>query len=660
MLKYMFKVHERGFVLLKQENTLFFILILSLAFLFWTVGAFTDFPLNDDWVHALSVKRLIETGRFELIDYCGSTILFQVFWGALFCVFGFSFTALRVSTLVLAAIGLFVLYRMLFEKSKNKVLSVFVIFMIATSPMFFTLAGTFMTDIPFLSLTIISLFFYHRAISRQQMKWVFVACLFSVLATMVRQIGLVLPFCFIVPFAVQRNSSYRLLLSSVMSFLLVFFSLKLFLFFLGQKGMLPSAFSGGDVVLRNLLSDRVWQVAVHRLGYIFFYLGLFTLPISILAINIDIKKNNVIAIALSILSLSLIVNVFDELPAGNVLNDFYIGPTTLTDVFILGVNNIHYTLSEKILFAIKSISIIGIVMFWFCLVEGFKVLYKKGDSCLQSFNLGVIMYCIIYVAFLLVANSFFERYLLPVLMSAFMLLNITSRPKIGWGWRLVSSVVFCGGFLCYTIFGFHDYLALNKARWAATDWLLNTKKVAANKIDGGYEFNGWHNYSENIQNYDGSSWWWAKDVDYIITQGKLPGTTVVKKIPFYCWIDRDMSFIHVLKKKPLAERKMDLVFSKDLVLDRSSELYIADCSRGDLLSVSCNSIGNFESLRLEFKVGDNVFKSLIPKVISGGLEFELFIGNNFPTKDEVVLQFKNYGDLEIQLENVKVFKSNFE
>jgi len=65
-----------------------------------------DFPINDDWVYGLSVKALLETGRFSLPSPASTNLLPQAYWGALFCLpFGFSFTALRISTLVLGLIG---------------------------------------------------------------------------------------------------------------------------------------------------------------------------------------------------------------------------------------------------------------------------------------------------------------------------------------------------------------------------------------------------------------------------------------------------------------------------------------------------------------------------------------------------------------------------
>ena len=69
-----------------------------------------EFPLNDDWAYAWSVKTLLQEGRFQLSDWGAVNLLPQTLWGWLFSVpGGFSFTALRVSTLIASLITLFAL-----------------------------------------------------------------------------------------------------------------------------------------------------------------------------------------------------------------------------------------------------------------------------------------------------------------------------------------------------------------------------------------------------------------------------------------------------------------------------------------------------------------------------------------------------------------------
>ena len=71
------------------------------------VNPFREAPYDDDWAFSETVKHFLETGHYRLNDWLAPNMPFQVLWGALFCLpAGYSFTALRLSTLVLALIGL--------------------------------------------------------------------------------------------------------------------------------------------------------------------------------------------------------------------------------------------------------------------------------------------------------------------------------------------------------------------------------------------------------------------------------------------------------------------------------------------------------------------------------------------------------------------------
>src|ERR1700675_204342 len=65
-----------------------------------------DVPLIDDWVYALSVERLLLGKGFSVASFSSTFPPAQIVWGTLFAAFGgFSYTALRLSTLALALLG---------------------------------------------------------------------------------------------------------------------------------------------------------------------------------------------------------------------------------------------------------------------------------------------------------------------------------------------------------------------------------------------------------------------------------------------------------------------------------------------------------------------------------------------------------------------------
>jgi hypothetical protein len=84
------------------------LLALIWTFMVIVVNPVGNFPLNDDWAYGYSVQALVENGQLRFSDWTASNLFGQVLWGALFCLpFGFSFTALRLSTAVLGFVGVF-------------------------------------------------------------------------------------------------------------------------------------------------------------------------------------------------------------------------------------------------------------------------------------------------------------------------------------------------------------------------------------------------------------------------------------------------------------------------------------------------------------------------------------------------------------------------
>ncbi|MFN9058140.1 MAG: phospholipid carrier-dependent glycosyltransferase, partial [Cyanobacteriota bacterium] len=109
-----------------------------------------DYPLMDDWVYGLVVRNILETGQFRFISPASTNLFTQAYWGALFCLpSGFSFVALRLSTIVLAALGIASLYSIIREIGCSKILAALAALLLIFNPFYLSLANSFMTDVPF-------------------------------------------------------------------------------------------------------------------------------------------------------------------------------------------------------------------------------------------------------------------------------------------------------------------------------------------------------------------------------------------------------------------------------------------------------------------------------------------------------------------------------
>src|SRR5215217_5512086 len=132
----------------KADYTCLLLLALIWILAVLAVNPVGNFPLNDDWAYGYTVRSLVEEGTFRLSGWTATNLIAQAMWGTLFCLpFGFSFDALRVSTLVLSLGGILATYGLLRESRAPALLAMLGALVLAFNPIYFALSFTFMTDV---------------------------------------------------------------------------------------------------------------------------------------------------------------------------------------------------------------------------------------------------------------------------------------------------------------------------------------------------------------------------------------------------------------------------------------------------------------------------------------------------------------------------------
>jgi hypothetical protein len=153
-----------------------------------------DVAVSDDWTYAWTVEHLLRTGRLAVLDWSAHYAFFPAVWAGLFsAVFGFSFGILRVSTLVLAALGGMAFYLTLRELEIDRSRSLLGALALVVNPIYFLLSFSFMTDVPFLSAMNLAVFFYVAGVKRDRPGLLWMGGVFAVAAFLSRQIGAVIP-----------------------------------------------------------------------------------------------------------------------------------------------------------------------------------------------------------------------------------------------------------------------------------------------------------------------------------------------------------------------------------------------------------------------------------------------------------------------------------
>src|SRR5688572_25029925 len=158
------------------------------------VGTSGEFPLGDDWSYAGTVQRLVDEGRFRFGDWQSVPLLPQILLGSIVTFFsgGFSFEALRISTLLFWLLGAFALISAFRDLELRPTLAVIGLLTFVLNPIVIWLSFSFMSDVPaaaFCAVTVAGIIRHVRTRSRASFA---VAIIGAALATMTRQSSLAL------------------------------------------------------------------------------------------------------------------------------------------------------------------------------------------------------------------------------------------------------------------------------------------------------------------------------------------------------------------------------------------------------------------------------------------------------------------------------------
>jgi len=150
---------------------------------------------SDDVAFSQSVRHFLQTGYLKVSEYTAVSSLSHILWGTLFAsVLGFSFQSVIVSVVVflpILAISLFSIFRELgIAKTKS---FFFTLFLLAV-PWIFFMTFTFMSEIPFLTLEILTMLFYIKFTKSTTLKYLYISLVFATVAFLMRQLGLALIF----------------------------------------------------------------------------------------------------------------------------------------------------------------------------------------------------------------------------------------------------------------------------------------------------------------------------------------------------------------------------------------------------------------------------------------------------------------------------------
>lgn len=541
------------------------------------VNPIGEFMVNDDWSFIKALETLLFLGKPAATGWGphgapgGPSLITHLLWGMLFTYFGgFSITVLRLSVIAAGVIGSLSLLALLRVCGASRRTAFIGALTLVANPLFLSQSFTYMTDVTFTSAAILSILCLSLAVKRNGGYLLVIGLLLSLCSILTRQIGVVIPAAFLLTCILHEDGGRlgrgKLMLLVLGLVILPWMAFEYTLFAMGStpltehqvvRRIITRPFTKGlEAYLIGLGGDAPAALA---------YVGFLVSPVCALRLD-ELRRSRAFVSFFVILTVGFVVcegavigGYFDP-PVGffrNVIVDFGIGPILLKDTYILGIQRLPSI--PKPLFCL--------LVYWAALSAGALVLFAariiartlklgRSESREQADfpTIFPLAAAIMYTGIILL-SGFHDRYLIPVCMLGIVAL-VADMPRQNDSKVLsgnqVPVIVPLVLILSFSVAAVHDFMAMKRSQKAAQDYLTNELHADPCRVDGGFEFNGYHCYSQDYVETPNLSWWWIKGEDYLITLGPLPGYRVVKLFPFSRLMG-PRGAIHVLqpRAKPL-------------------------------------------------------------------------------------------------------------
>lgn len=501
---------------------------LAILFCLWLVplllvGVEGEFPLSDDFAYHFAVTHWLETGEFGQLAWTYIPLYTNTMIGAFFStLLGPGFESLRISTLCFAWIAIVGTYALALTLHAPRRMAVFAAALLAIDPLFVNLSFTFMTDVVFTAIVVWSLAAAVRGLNLRDWRWYVVALALMAIASLSRQTGVALfggMTCALAMVA-RRPQRAALVAAGVAGALLIFNY--------GDEIGFRSQFL--VKILEEPLSVRF--SFIRGLSFFPAYLGGLLFPLTCLAWRSGPRVPMIAAGAASTaLCLAGMVVADRWFPPGiNLIYDLGLGPIDLRGTETLPTA--HPAVWPII--TLLGAASFGVLAVFAC--ARLASLRREGHPMVHW--IALVVFLILFFGVHLTRTPFFDRHLLPAIavLSAALASLLPRTPEVlrrtpGTGFALAA-------FVPLAIFGWlgtHDYLEHHRAR-SAINTLVIEDGATPDTMDGGFEFQGWMNYSARWRRQSHERRWVA-EIEYLVSlDDDIPGYETIATRSYHAWL----------------------------------------------------------------------------------------------------------------------------
>jgi len=471
------------------------------ALVIWPV---VELGVNDEWSYVKTVQILAQTGHIVYNGWATAMLGWQLYLGALFVkLFGFSFTAVRLSILPVAVATIYLTHRVLIRCGIDEWNAALGTLTLALSPLFVPLSVNFMTDVPGLFCIVLCLYACLRALQAETdnaaLGWICFAAFSNAAGGTVRQIAW-LGVLVMVPSTLWllRRRPRILIVGLVAYFTSIVFISWAIRWFHYQPYSVPEHLIHGVLTLKTpLRAAWVLLYSIPELGFLLLPILLFFVPV------VPLRDRRAVLLLAAGGLFWVIFAVFAISRGVNWQVPYYASYISVYGIMQNldlphGVIPVVLTPSFRVLItfltALAMLSFIAVVALG--ARAGFQIAPQSSPGRRISWReLATLLVPITFCYFVVLmprASSWtvHDRYMLTplvlVLIPVLLCYQELVRPRLPQ-----AAVLPIAAYAAFAVVGAHDYFAKERASVIAIQE-LRSAGISVTSIDGGWEYNGWN------------------------------------------------------------------------------------------------------------------------------------------------------------------------
>jgi hypothetical protein len=532
------------------------------------VPTFTPVATTDDWAYARSAQILLAEGRLTVFPVVAATAVFQIVWGALFgFLFGPTFGAFRLSTVVMTALGGLALYGLCRELGVVRGRSALGVGALLFNPLVFVLAFTFMTDAHYMALLVIATWLFAKAIGPAGIdgRLLVAGSVAAALAFLARQQGaLIVPAVLLFLLVTRRlrvdRASVKIVAQLVALPVAGIAGYYLWLRFANAVPHVQQSF------FREILHDGwsgTWWL-LRRLTVVeLMYLGFFTLPLVAAAVPaarallraVPVRGWVLFAGWQAILLVGVTALWVNGARMPYIAQFFGAGGLGAPDVLgsrpiLLGPD------ARAVLTAVCLAGSLGLAVIAARGMGAGPSLARSRAGLVLGIGLGQVLGVMPpsyhYIGW---ASGSLDRYLLPLVPVA---IALTLWALRGVRLFLPLGLIVVAVFALFAVAGTRDYLVFMRAVWATASQAVSDG-VPLDRLDAGSGWDGYYLYEYGREHRirsrtpKGGPWWVyfyapATDSAYVVAGKPLPWHMVVHRYPYSSWLQRAPTAVYLMRR----------------------------------------------------------------------------------------------------------------